>query len=77
MPDPHVADQLQHVAGTKHVRNLAVILAQIQPIAVTNDNSGGVLATMLQYQQRIVYHLGDWPPAHYSDYSAHNCLPGV
>jgi hypothetical protein len=32
---------------------------------------------VLQHLQRIVNHLGDWALAHYSDDSAHICLPGV
>ena len=76
MPNTHVADQCQHVPGPENIADLPVILAQVQVIAIADYNSCSVLTSMLQYQQGIIDHLGHWPLAHCSDYSAHKIQPG-
>jgi hypothetical protein len=58
--------------GTKNVADLAIILAQVEPVSITDDYSGRILTTMLQHQQRIVDYLGNRILGNYSNYSTHN-----
>jgi hypothetical protein len=51
MSNAHVAFQIDHVPGTKDIPRQAVILAQMQPLAIEGDYTRGVLTTMLQYQE--------------------------
>ncbi len=58
--------------GTEDIADLAVILAQVEPVSIAYDYSGGILATMLQHQQRIVDYLGNRSLTDCSNYSTHN-----
>ena len=54
MTDTHVANQPTHVAGAEHISHHTVILAQIEPVAVTGHDTCRVLPAMLQNGQRII-----------------------
>ncbi len=57
--DPHVADQALHMALLKDVANQAVILAQKQPAVMARDDTGCILAAVLQYGKRVIQRLID------------------
>ena len=57
MADAHFADQGTHVARPKHVAHQAATLVHIKCIAICGDDSGGVLAAMLQHLKAIVQKL--------------------
>jgi hypothetical protein len=59
------------MAGMKHIADLPIGLAQIQLVPITDHNARRILTAMLQHQQRIVYHLRNFPLTDYSNYPAH------
>jgi hypothetical protein len=59
------------MTGMEHIANLSIGLAQIQPVLVTDHDARRILTAMLQHQQRIVYHLRNFPLTDYPNYSAH------
>jgi len=61
--------------GMENIADLAVVLAQVQLVMIAYHDTRRVLASMLQYQQGIVYRLRHRSLADYPDYSAHTSLP--
>ena len=74
MTDTHIALQASHVAGVKNITHQAIILAQVQPLSLTGNNPGSVLATMLQYGQTVVNSLIDGTVSNNAYYAALNRL---
>ena len=54
MTETHVADEIAHVAGAVGLPHLATRLLHVQGAALCCSDPGGVLATVLQQQQRVV-----------------------
>jgi len=57
--DAHVADQALHMALLKDIANQAVILAQKQPAVMARNDTGCILAAVLQYGKRVIQRLID------------------
>src|SRR5210317_1957400 len=72
MTDTHVAGQAQHVPVTKHIPHQSIALALVQTVLTPGDDTGGVLATMLQHGQRIIDGLVNGPMTDNSNNTTHS-----
>ncbi|MNF30238.1 hypothetical protein D3C84_109660 [compost metagenome] len=59
MADTHVADQALHMALMKDVAHQAIVLAQEQPAVMTGDDTGSILAAVLEDGQAVIQRLID------------------
>jgi hypothetical protein len=74
MADTHVAAQLDHVARTEDIPRKTVVLAQMELVALTGDDTSGILSPVLEHEQRIVERLVDRTFTDDADDAAHDFL---
>src|SRR5690606_11092465 len=67
----HIAGQLQHIALAEDIADKAVAFPDLQSCFARGDDTGRVLAAMLQHRQRIVDRLVDRALTNYSDNATH------
>lgn len=75
MADADAADQALHVALLEDVADQAVVLAQVQLIVMAGDDTGSVLAAMLEDGERVIQRLIDVRLAHDTDDATHVTQP--
>jgi hypothetical protein len=71
VPDADCTLQLEHVVLLKHVTHQAGALARTEPSFKGGHDAGRILATVLQYRERVVETLIDRTGADYADDAAH------
>jgi hypothetical protein len=71
MPDPHGTLKPLHVVLAKHVTHQSLAFAQAEPATHTGNNTRGVLPSVLQHRQGIVYVLGNIRLGDYSNKTTH------
>jgi hypothetical protein len=69
--DADRAREVAHVPGAKDVADVAAALVHVEHRALAGDDAGGVLAAVLQQQQRVVEQLVDGRVSGDADDSAH------
>jgi hypothetical protein len=75
MTDAHMANQALHVALLEHVAHQAIVLAQEQAAIMTGDNTGSILAAVLEDGQPVIQRLIDVRFTDDTDNAAHVTQP--
>ena len=75
LAQPHIARQRPHIAGAKHITHHPFGLVHEKLAALLGNDTCGILATMLQQQQRVINQLIDWRSTDNTNDSTHSLFP--
>ena len=75
LAQPYIARQRPHIAGAKHITHHPFGLVHEKLAALLGNDTCGILATMLQQQQRVINQLIDWRSTDNTNDSTHSLFP--